>query len=268
MRALAAVVLALSLGGACSSAADAEPDGSSGPDPIDASLVDAATPDAADVDAVTIDAAVVDATPVDAQAPDALVIDAGEPDASTTHPLTFTGANATAQFGNTTGGTLFPDACPAGQALIGFAGSLTNETGFHRQIAARCGKVDRIGTADSYSVQVSPGALLPARGVLAGTSPWLRTCDANQVISGFVGRSGLLVDQLTFSCVPILVDPTDGTTLTLGAVTIQPAIGGAGGQPFAQTDCPVGQVASIARLRAGDGIDAFGLACSVPSVEP
>jgi hypothetical protein len=265
MKTLVALLLAGSLATACSSGGSDNPDASS-PGPSPDAAADPA--DAAVLDAPVPDAPVPDAEVVDAEPPDAEPIDADPPDASTAHAIVFTGADATAQFGNLNGGTLFPDACPAGQAVIGFGGSLTAETGFHRQIATLCGKVERFGVAGSYTVHVSPGASLPLRGVLAGTFPWARTCGPDQVISGFVGRSGLLVDQLTFSCVPILVDAQDGTTLSLGSVTVLQPIGGSGGNAFAQTDCPAGEVATVARLRAGDGIDAFGLACSVASVAP
>jgi cysteine-rich repeat protein len=39
-------------------------------------------------------------------------------------------------------------------------------------------------------------------------------------------------------------------------------IGGNNGVPFPQTDCPAGQVATVQRLRASTGVDAFGLGCS------
>jgi hypothetical protein len=246
----------------CSSAGGS-PDAT--PEPADAAepIFDAEVPGA-------IDAGKPDARPPDADLPDAPPPppDAAPPDASTAHPVLFTGANPTTQFGNVTGGSVFDDACPTGEALIGFSGSLSQDGGFHRQIAALCGHVERFGTAGSYAIQVGTGVSLPVRGLLAGTFSWIRKCPADQVLSGFVGRSGQLIDQLTLSCVPLVVDAAGGTSITLGAVTVLPAIGGAGGTAFAQTDCPAGQVATVARLRAGDSLDAFGLACSVPSVAP
>ena len=208
------------------------------------------------------DAAIPDATPP----PDVL----NPPDASTTRPGGFGAPTPTTQFGNLTGGTPFEDACPSGQALVGFAGAVSNSstTAVHNQIGALCGKVERFGEAGSYAIHVSPGASLPTRGINPGVS-WERKCGTDQLISGFVGRAGQLVDQLVFSCVPILVDAQNGTSISFGAVTVLPLVGGTtGGSPFAQTDCPAGQVATVARVRAGDGIDAFGLACGVPSVTP
>ncbi len=229
--------------------------------PDGAPLRDSSTPDTRALDSATPDGAAPDATPDAAP-------DGPAPDSGATRTVVFTGADPTSQLGSVFGGSPFDDTCPAGQALIGFGGSLTNASGYHSQLSAQCGKVERLGTAGSYVIRVSPGASLPVRGLLSGTSPWTRACPQDQVITGFVGRSGTLVDQLTFRCSPLLVDPTNGTALALGTATALAPIGGNGGQPFAQTDCATGKVATVARLRAGDGIDAFGLACSAPSVAP
>ena len=59
-----------------------------------------------------------------------------------------------------------------------------------------------------------------------------------------------------------LLTPDGAFGLGLGAPDVLMPIGGGGGVPFAQTDCPVGQVATVQRLRASTGVDAFGLACS------
>ena len=258
MKPVVVVALAALTATACSEGTEpARPDA--------AVVADASTTDAADPDAPLPDAAAPDAAIPDAAIPDA-GIDA--PDGGTVTPVGFGATTPTAQFGNLTGGTLYEDACPAGQALTGFTGTLTDAGGFHRRIGALCGKVERVGTAGSYAIQVSAGAALPVRGVLTGSFDWTQSCPANQIISGFIGRSGLLVDQLVWSCVPILVDAQDGTTLSLGAVTVLPAVGGTGGTAFGQTNCPAGQVATVARLRAGDGLDAFGLGCATPSIAP
>jgi hypothetical protein len=241
---------------------------------VDAAVIDAppVVVDSAVIDAppvIVVDAAAIDAPPVP---DDATVIDAPPvptPDAHVPVPTTdfaFTGQTNTAQFGNLTGGALFEDKCPAGQALIGFTGSLNGSAnGYHQQLAALCGKVQRVDNNGVFVAQTSTGASLPTRGVLSGAFSWQRACPANHVISGFVGRSGALIDQFVFSCRPITI-AADGVTLTTGAAVALPAIGGSGGNAFAQTDCPAGLLANVARIRAGDGVDAFGIACAMPSV--
>jgi hypothetical protein len=227
------------------------------------------SPDAGSIGA---DASAPDA-PVDAApgAPDAALFDAppGTPDGSPDAPpppdadvgptIVFTGSNPTTQVGNVNGGSPFDDACPAGQALIGFYGNLTSETGHHGQLGGRCGAVSPVDNGGSYGVTVTPSAVLDLHGVL-GTFNWTRTCPADQVIVGFGGRSGQLIDQLIFRCAPISVTPE--LAVTIGTITELAAAGGSGGNPFTTVDCTAGQVGTMARIRAGDSIDAFGIACS------
>src|SRR5207248_7543440 len=52
----------------------------------------------------------------------------------TTRGAVLTGSGVTAQAGNTSGGVAYDDACPAGQVLTGFGGSLSSAIGYHRQI--------------------------------------------------------------------------------------------------------------------------------------
>jgi hypothetical protein len=253
--------------------------------PIDAAQADAeadadTTPDA-DVDAEPTPApdAEVDAEPTapDAEPADAHVAtpDAPPPDAplppdadtSALTPVVFTGANATAQYGNPAGGMAFNDVCPAGQALIGFSGLLTSATGYHQQITPQCGAVNRVGAPGSYALHVTGGVTLPTHGPATGTPvPWARFCPTDSVVSGFGSRSGGLVDQLVFSCTPLSVDAALGTTITLGTVTVLAPVGGNGGHANPQANCPAGQVATAPNLRSGDGVDYFGIICSTPSL--
>jgi hypothetical protein len=48
---------------------------------------------------------------------------------------------------------------------------------------------------------------------------------------------------------------------------ITPPVGGNGGNAFPQTDCGQGKVATATNLRAGDGIDRFGLVCRTPTAQ-
>jgi hypothetical protein len=175
--------------------------------------------------------------------------------------VAFSGADNTTQPGNPKGGLAYDDACPAGQALIGFAGSLSTAAAgaTHRQLTPHCGVVSVTGT----TVSITAGAVLATRGK-AGAAAWTRDCPANQVVVAFAGRAGLLVDQLAFSCAPLVASTaTAGTALTVGPTfTALPAVGGTGGTAFALTRCPAGAVATVSRVRVGDNLDAFGLACS------
>ena len=217
-----------------------------------------------DAPVVPIDATVDATRAIDATVDATGAIDAAIDAAPAPPMIAFTGDNRTAQFGGS-GGATYVDACPGGQALIGFTGSLTSATGYHGQLSSQCGAVTLVDNAGSYSVRVTSGATLATRGILSG-SAWARTCAADQVIVGFRGRSGNLVDQLTFRCAPLIATFAGTWTITVGSTSDLEAIGGNGGNAFAQTDCPAGQVATIAPVRAGDGIDAFGLGCSTPIV--
>ncbi len=173
-----------------------------------------------------------------------------------------TGSTGTALGGNPAGGTAYQDACPAGQAVIGFSGTATVATAgmsvLPRQIATRCGVIQISGT----TVTVTPGAMLPTHGMMAPT-PWTRTCPENQVIVGFSGRSSTYVDQLVFRCAPLTAaSAAPGTALTPGTAVLLPLIGGDGGTPFEPIACPADQVASGSLVRASDYLDAMSLICS------
>ncbi len=181
-----------------------------------------------------------------------------------THAASFSTATTTSIVGNTAGGTATTDSCPAGQALVGFTGSLSLGTtaGVHRQITAKCGAVQITGTA----VTVAAGSTLTTRGA-AGTSAWTRTCPANQVVVSFAGRSGLLVDQLTFTCAPLsAAAATSGSAVNVGTGTAMSAVGGTGGAAFSAVKCPAGQMATSMLVREGDNMDSFSLGCGKATV--
>jgi subtilisin family serine protease len=194
------------------------------------------------------------------------VVLAAPPPPSTTRSAALVGSDSTTQVGNTIGGTAFNDACPAGQVLTGFAGSLSTTTtaAVNRQIAAHCGLVQVTGA----TVAIKVGATLPVRGA-AGTSAWTRDCPANQAVVGFSGHSGLLVDQIVLSCAPLsgAAGAATGSALTIGATTTAlAAVGGSGGTAFTPVKCPAGEVATTSRVRTGDNLDAFGIACAKPTL--
>ena len=183
------------------------------------------------------------------------------------HPEVLMGAQALMLQGNVTGGSQYQDNCPAGQALIGFSGSVNNTdvaASVNRQITAVCGVI----AIDGTTVTIKVGATLTTRG-MAGVSAWVRGCAANQVMVGFSGRNGTLVDQLAFSCAPLTVSSAAvGTTLMAGAQTALAAIGGNGGAAFGPINCPAGQIGSGAVVRTGTELDAFGMVCSKAEIAP
>ncbi len=171
----------------------------------------------------------------------------------------------TKQYGDTQAGLPFLDTCPQGQVLIGFSGVL--KLGSHAAIKGLCGTPALAVQGDAFVVTVAPGATLSERGG-AGDTPWMRSCQANTVVSGFSGRAAAGLNQLTLSCAPLVIsEAIDGSfSVSLGMASALPAIGGPGGLPFLQTDCPAGQVGAAQNLRANAAIAAFGLGCVAVSL--
>ena len=187
--------------------------------------------------------------------------------ASAGHPVALNGPHTTTLAGSAAGGAANEDDCPAGQALIGFNGSLsmTNTTAaVNRQIAAQCGIVTITGAA----VTVQAGTTLPTRGT-GGVSAWTRSCPANQVVIGFATRTGTLVDQVTFLCAPLSASSDAvGTALMAGTETSLAPIGGNGGMAFGPYRCAAGEVGSGALVRTSGEISGFALVCSKASIAP
>jgi len=181
--------------------------------------------------------------------------------------IAFSDAGATTQYGNPNGGTPFDDACPAGEAVIGYHGFLTNSTStaVHGKIQALCGTL-AIASGAVPAVTVTPGTTLDLRGNV-GDTEWVRTCGTDEVVVGFSGRSGALIDQLTFECAPLDISlQGDAYVIAIGQRSQTASVGGDGGSEFPLTECPAGAIATVSHIRAGNNIDAFGLGCSTVSL--
>jgi hypothetical protein len=89
--------------------------------------------------------------------------------------------------GNPAGGTRVDLLCPAGFAVDGVNGTFT---GSINALRAHCTRIGGGGTADTDF-----GGTPRADGTLYSAQ-----CPAGKVVTGFMGRSGLLVDQLTLQC--------------------------------------------------------------------
>lgn len=159
--------------------------------------------------------------------------------------------------GNASGGTRYDDDCPAGQVLVGFNGYTD---GWIFALEPVCGVPSLSGSID---VVVGAGAILPQRGSSA-SNMWTRTCGADQMVVGYSGRAGVLLDQLVLRCAPLEVSEAGGVfSVSVETVGDLPSVGGTGGSPFGPIDCGPGSVATGVNIRAGDSVDALGLGCNL-----
>jgi hypothetical protein len=93
---------------------------------------------------------------------------------------------------------------------------------------------------------------------------WSMTCPNDEVVVGFYGRSGLILDQLGLVCGALSIEGT--SVIVEETVSIGP-FGGNGGSPFGE-GCPAGQIARGNDLMVTDGawVNAFALVCGEPSL--
>jgi hypothetical protein len=173
----------------------------------------------------------------------------------------------TAMVGNLSGGQPHTDPCPAGQAVIGYQGQL-HPNGYHGQLQAQCGKFAVSGSGNGpYSFTITAGDLTTLEGLQGDGNVWKLACPANQVVVGFTGRSGALLDFLAPDCAPITIAGSPGNfSVSVGTAAAIPGVGDQGGATFPDIPCPAGMVATENHLRAGDGIDAFGIGCTTPQL--
>jgi hypothetical protein len=174
---------------------------------------------------------------------------------------------ATPQFG-VPDMTEHDDACPNGEALIGFQGSI-DDVGvvLVSSIQGFCGKL-AIASPTATDVSVTANSVLPERGTATAAS-WTQMCPRDQVVVGFYGRSGLGLDQVGFDCARVRVSRGDAGDYALSVDTtiseLSPPNGGNGGSAF-RAPCAAGQVARVANVNIEQWVHAFGLTCSTPSV--
>ncbi len=223
----------------------------------DAGRADVGTPDVGRADIGTPDVGRADIGTPDVGRVDVGTPDAGRVDAGPSSPVFFaTGDITTTASVGGTGGTLFNDDCPAGAAMVGFEG-VVGADNYITQIAIVCATLrvegDRVVTGATTTS--------PRRGINPGTDVSLR-CPADQLIVGFEGRAGGLIDQVRFACAPYTAPVADGGRVVVrGTVTLTEPVGGTGGAPFARISCSDG-AAQGAAVRAGDGVDSIALRCA------
>ncbi len=205
--------------------------------------------------------------PVAAGGSDATTIEASVSDAGGLYDddsavaLELSGDAATSEQGSPTGGVPFLDVCPGDEVVVGLEGNLTYDVPslVLGAIQATCASI----AVDPSSGQVTtgPGAEL----AIQGTGPpntWTQRCPPDQVVVGFMGRSGAAVDQAAFECASLAVE-LDAGAFAMGSLVVLTAAGGDGGVPF-QSQCPVGQLARGLVGRSGAWVDELGLACATP----
>jgi hypothetical protein len=158
--------------------------------------------------------------------------------------------------------TSFQDGCPPGSVVIGVNAGSDDGSGFFvvAQLQTKCGTPS---VATDGKVTIAPSATLPLRGGM--TSPLhALDCPANDVVMGFDGRAGSLLDQLSVRCAPLVVS---GTSVTIGTPTDIGPEGGTGGDPFPRTDCPAGTIAVGTNTATRNWIGGFGLICAPVGVK-
>lgn len=150
--------------------------------------------------------------------------------------------------------------CPAGSVLIGLHAQIAqNVIG---QLQGICG-IPRFAPAASQ-LTIGPGKTLDVQGDAVG-EPVTARCPPDQVVVGFDGRYGILLDRLRLYCSPVTI--VDHTLAIAEGVPIEP-IGGDGGGPFPTAECAPGAVASGVTVALDSWPTAFGTSCTQLVLRP
>jgi hypothetical protein len=196
------------------------------------------------------------------------VAEAARPDSSSSgcpSGISLSGQTMLPLAGTTTAAP-WTDVCPPGQAIIGYLGSTSG--GVIEMLQTLCGQLSIAAIAASCEVQVSAGAMMPARGSTTPKNPWTLQCPANQIAVGCSGQAAGRVNQLSLDCAPLVVSPNGGSySLTVGNITQLAAMGGNNATPF-HNSCPVGDIANGQFISAYSLIQGFQLFCTTPTVVP
>jgi hypothetical protein len=198
------------------------------------------------------------------------------------HAITLQSEAATAQHGSSSSTgvtyTAHEDRCPSNQVLIGYAATLrddvyqSNNTPVTQlgSLVAICGTVN-VGAAGE--VTVTPASGLDPRGTDGALGTSSQICPTNQVVVGFAGHSGTIIDQIGFVCASLSSTAAACccSALITGSTYAFTPVGGTGGSAYSES-CPSGQVALGQRLytatttkHAGEEwVSLFGLLCATP----
>ena len=165
------------------------------------------------------------------------------------------------------GGTEYRDRCPSGEVVIGYRGAIDDDMGFVGRLQALCGRLRVTGSQAPFSVEVTAGATLTARG-LSTTAPWTAVCPAHEVVVGHSGQAGSSLDNLRAHCAPLTLG--DSTTITMGVVRELALHGESNSAAPRFTDHCVsrGQLAVGVDTRAGVWVDAIRPVCASVTARP
>ena len=177
--------------------------------------------------------------------------------------LSYTTPTDSALTGNASGGSRFDDPCPEGQLLIGVNSQVS---GWIRQLGVQCGIPSVVVDGDGARIAIEPGFAGPMHGLGSGSAA-SALCPVDHAMRGFGSRAGLLIDQLTPVCISWTVEASaEGFALVESAPVSGTSVGGSGGDPRPDVNCPAGQVGIGGIIRAGDSVDAFGMMCAAATV--
>ncbi len=182
--------------------------------------------------------------------------------------LSQTAVSTGQQMSQTTTGVSFSQRCAQDQVLIGFTGTVEppgSVTNWLRSFQSVCGSLSIAAT--TYAVTTTQTIPLPRRGVQQ-TVAQMSLCPANQVVVGFVAKSGGWIDQLTPTCAPLGIEGMSPSyALSIGTRTALPQyVGGPNGDVTVAFQCPAGQIAVGDEGRDSMAIEAFGLRCALPAL--
>jgi len=182
--------------------------------------------------------------------------------------LSPTSAPTGQQMSQTTTGTTFNQRCAQDQILIGFTGTVEppgSMTNWLRSFQAVCGSLSIAGT--TYAVTTTQTVALPRRG-MQQVMAQMSMCPANQVVVGFVAKSGGWIDQVLPVCAPLTIDGMSPSyALSIGTrAQVAQYVGGPNGDVTVTFPCPAGQIAVGDEGRDSAAIEAFGLRCAVPTL--
>jgi hypothetical protein len=168
-------------------------------------------------------------------------------------------------------GNDFIQTCAKDEVIIGLTGTVNDPTvnmNYLHTFQTICGALTITG-AGTYTVRTIQAETLPQPGMAAqGTMMQTRLCAADQMVVGFSGKSGALIDQISLICAPLVIGGTSpNLTLSVGTPTLPLlGLGGPGGGAFTAIDCPTNQVAVGNAGRVADFVSRYGLLCSTPTL--
>jgi hypothetical protein len=200
--------------------------------------------------------------------------------AACSHAIAYDAGSVTAMHGgNTSTGVTYyayQDSCTSNEVLVGYAGTLRSdiyELGPKTpvvQLASLIGLCGVVTVAGSGVVTIQPSMALTPRGTDGTTQTFTQVCPSDQVVVGFAGHSGDVIDEIGFVCAS-LQRLTCGA-LNLWATNALTPVGGTGGTAYSES-CPSGQVAVGHSLYTATNPDhsgeywvsRFGLQCATPT---